>query len=209
MATEQETREFFASNAQSLAGLGYGHDRPHFLEAIAPLEVEGNVLQDEMGHMWCCALTVMGFWRLCLVRHILLVTRYTNTQAMIWVGNIGDSFQATRFPDGHSTPKLGDTVMVNSGSHVIAAVVAINSDGTVDIVEGGHKDSGGMCIVKGISKPLRYVGNVLKIGDATVFKWFDCTTFGVDVPKPEMVNVVKPADTDIFLEGAKKDDSDS
>lgn len=175
-----DARQKFAAAAREIAGLGYAAPtRAAYLALVAPLAVEGPQLQEEMGHMWSCALTTMGLWRRVGVRHELLDRPYVIGQAMAWVSKVGEDFGAEVYPGEGRMPGVGDAVEVNNGNHVIACVVAA-AGGTVDTVEGGQADGAGNMCVKGFAaKPLRYVDGVLVLGNARVFRWYDCALMGV------------------------------
>lgn len=197
-------REKFATAAKSIAGLGYGEPtRADYLALVAPLAVEGPTLEAEMGHMWSCALTTMGLWRKVGVRHELLERMYVIGQAMAWVSKIGEDFGAEVYPGEGRLPGVGDAIEVNNGNHVIAAIVADHATAPlqVDTVEGGQADkAGNMCIQAFSAKALRYVGGVLMIGNAKIFRWYDCTKMGIgddlDTSADPAVKDTEPAPPD-------------
>jgi hypothetical protein len=195
-----DSREKFAAAAKEIAGLGYAPaTRAAYLALVAPLAVEGPQLEEEMGHMWSCALTTMGLWRKVGVRHELLERKYVIGQAMAWVSKIGEDFGAEVYPGGGRFPGVGDAVEVNLGNHVVAALTKTYGDGSlVDTVEGGQIDPQKfMCVDAFSAKALRYVDGVLMLGNARVFRWYDCTKLGVGddatTAPPDPVRDTEPA----------------
>ena len=213
----ERTREWFSLAFMAAHSLGYNRNREAYLAWIAPDAAEHDpMLEDEMGHMWSCALAVMGGWRAAGVKHPLLISRYLIGLAISWCVQIGRDNNAliiagtrnTRNakgdltypdrPEGLMFPMKGDSYFIKGYYHTQTVVTDVRSISDVfGVISGGHvaaewkegKPVGGMCIdfVAANKFSLDSLGRILSNG-AKIDAWIDCTKLGVKLPVADDIN---------------------
>jgi hypothetical protein len=172
MGSEQ-TRQRFADTAHQAVGLGYGGDtRRLYLELIAPNLSKDEPI-DDLGRSWNGALVTLGVWRRAGVRHRLLELGRP-WASLQWVGDIGASLNAERYPDGTRVPELGDAVELDGGERLIAAIVH-KRGAFVDAAEGWVDRAGNRAVIATRDKKVGYIAGTLYVGSSRVLRWYDCT----------------------------------
>jgi len=141
---EDLQREAAAALLRPFAGRHY--PEAEYLDLIAPNDIEGPSLRYLMGHMWSCALTVLGWFRLlCLYDHVIRIA-YIVSRAMADVQTVAFAHGAWRpWRAGVEKFAKADNVMIDGGFHVLTVTSDLRPHplGLVfDTVEGGQVVAG-------------------------------------------------------------------
>ena len=197
---DEAIRDEVEQLAEPYAGVGYAPaTRAKYLDLIAPEPIEGAQLRDLIGHMWSCALTILGFLRLLGLKDAVLWARYVVSMAMANLQTVFFAHGAWTVPDAYRAPNHGDFTMVDGGYHVLTVVQVFPWTGgskgqyrRVKTIEGGNVDkSGNKCILAGDRILWLGVDGRCYFGDEngkqthSIYGWGDCTKLGI-VPPPKV-----------------------
>jgi len=134
-------------------GVGVSTDKDRYFELIAA--GEDPPLQEEMGKLSGCALSVRGFWRLFGLRDPRIIGRYKPGMAVNWLVQIAQERHGWYTPGDGKLPNPGDMVLVggdktrDGGVEHVYTVLEISCDPVIiQSIDGGQVDGAGKQIIQ-------------------------------------------------------------
>jgi hypothetical protein len=132
--------------------VGISTDKDKYYELIAA--GEDPAVQEEMGNLSGCALSVRGFWRLFGLRDPRIAGRYKPGMAVNWLVQIATERGGWFTPGDGRLPNPGDMVLVggdkakDGGVEHVYTVLDVSCDPVViQSIDGGQVDTAGKQVI--------------------------------------------------------------